>query len=185
MLRLFCLVLLGTLGLPGRAMATDYAVQKQASTLGFTGTFQGAPFHGTFSRWDANIRYDPADLGHSRLDVTVDMTSASTGEPDRDDALPGADFFNAMAYPKAHYLSTGFRRESGGQVVANGNLTLRGVTRPISLTIDFAPQDNGATLDASGTIDRLAFGVGGGEYADTSVIGGAVNIHAHLVLTPR
>jgi polyisoprenoid-binding protein YceI len=70
-------------------------------------------------------------------------------------------------------------------VIADGNLTLRGVTKPVSLAVTFKPQGSGATLDVSGTVRRLDFGVGGGEYADTSVIGADVKIDAHLQLAAR
>lgn len=179
------LALLCALALPGACLATDYVVQPGPSTLGFTGTFQGGEFHGSFARWNASIRYDPTKLATSKFDVSVDMTSASTGDSDRDQALPGADFFNAMAYPSARFVTTGFRRITNQHVIAEGNLTLRGVSKPVSLDITFTPQAQGATLDATGTLNRLDYGVGGGEYADTSVIGAQVKVAAHLVLMPR
>jgi polyisoprenoid-binding protein YceI len=169
--------------LPGLAGAADYAVQP-GSKLGFTGTFQGASFDGTFGKWTAAISYDAAKLAASKFDVDVDLASVKTGDKDRDGALPGADFFNVAKYPKAHFVTTGFR-QNGAQVIADGNLTLRGVTKPVSLNVNFKPAGAGATLDVAGTIKRLDFGVGGGDYADTSVIGGDVKVNAHLVLTPK
>lgn len=177
-------VLLMPLILPGLAAATDYRVQQAQSRLGFAATFQGAQFEGSFARWSAAIRYDPAHLETSRFDVTVDTSSATTGDDDRDKALPGADFFNTMKYPQAHYATTGFRH-AGNQVIADGQLTLRGVSRPLSLTVTFVPRQGGATLDVAGTLQRLDYGVGGGEYADTSVIGNPVKVSGHLVLVAK
>jgi polyisoprenoid-binding protein YceI len=178
------LAMLCALALPRLGLAAHYAVQP-ASTLGFTGTFQGGEFHGSFDKWNASISYDPTNLAKSKFDVSVDMTSASTGDSDRDQALPGADFFNAMAYPTARFVTSGFRRITNQHVIAEGNLTLRGVSKPLNLDITFTPQAQGATLDATGTLNRLDYGVGGGEYADTSVIGAQVKVDAHLVLMPR
>lgn len=178
------LVLLLALALPGVAAATDYTVQPAASTLGFSGTFQGEAFHGHFGQWTATISYDDADLAHSAFDVTVTLASVKTGDNDRDSALPGSDFFNAAKFPTAHFVSTGFRR-NGAQVVADGKLTLRGVTHPVSLDVKFQPAAGGATLDVDGTVHRLDFGVGGGDYADTSVIGADVKVTAHLQLTAK
>jgi polyisoprenoid-binding protein YceI len=178
--------LLLCLALPAAATAADYRVLQEQSTLGFTASFQGAPFQGSFAQWHAAIRFDPAHPANSRFDVTVDTTSASTGDSDRDGALPGADFFNATKYPQAHYVTTGFSRMDGTRVMANGNLTLRGATHPLSLTVTFTPQAGGtALMDVSGTLKRLDYGVGSGEYADTSVIGNDVTIKAHLVLAPK
>jgi polyisoprenoid-binding protein YceI len=182
MTRLAPLVL--TLALPGLASAADYAVQPATSKLGFTGTFQGQSFDGTFGKWTAAISYDAAKLATSKFDVDVDLANVKTGDNDRDSALPGADFFNVAKFPKAHFVTTGFR-QNGAQVVADGNLTLRGVTKPVSLNVTFKPQGTGATLDVSGSVKRLDFGVGGGDYADTSVIGADVKINAHLVLTAK
>ncbi|NUO73484.1 MAG: YceI family protein [Frateuria sp.] len=178
--------LLFCLALPGTAAAADYRVQQDQSRLGFSATFQGASFQGSFSQWHADIRFDPTHLGTSKFDVSVDTTSAATGDSDRDGALPGADFFNATKYPQAHYLTTGFMRLDGNRAIARGNLTLRGVSHPLNLTVTFTPQPGGgALMDVTGTLKRLDYGVGGGEYADTSVIGNDVTVNAHLVLAPK
>lgn len=183
--RLFAALLL-CLPLPMAAAAADYRVQQDQSTLGFSATFQGASFQGHFAQWHAAIRFDPVKLADSSFDVTVDTTSAATGDDDRDGALPGADFFNATKYPQARYVSTGFSRVDGTRVIAHGTLTLRGETRPLDLAVAFAPQAGGtATLDVTGALKRLDYGVGSGEYADTSVIGNDVTINAHLVLAPK
>mgnify|MGYP001556047803 CR=1 FL=1 len=177
-------ILLLAFVLPGMAAATDYKVQTAASQLGFSAVFQGESFDGHFGQWTAAISYDPANLAASKFDVEVTLASAKTGDSDRDSALPGKDFFDTTKFPTAHFATTGFRRQ-GEQVIADGNLTLRGVTKPVSLAVTFKPQGSGATLDVSGTVRRLDFGVGGGEYADTSVIGADVKIDAHLQLAAR
>jgi polyisoprenoid-binding protein YceI len=177
--------LLLCLALPVAAQAADYRVLKDQSTLGFAATFQGAPFQGSFAQWQASIRFDPAHMANSKFDVTVDTTSAATGDDDRDSALPGADFFNATKYPQAHYVTSEVVR-AGDHLLARGNLSLRGQTHPLSLTVTFTPQPDGtAAMDVSGTLKRLDYGVGGGEYADTSVIGNEVTVKAHLVLAAK
>jgi polyisoprenoid-binding protein YceI len=178
------LAILIALALPLAATAADYSVQPAQSQLGFSGTFQGAAFNGHFTQWTAAISYDPAHLVSSKFDVTVMPASAVSGDKDRDGAMPGSDFFSVAKFPTAHFVSTAFR-QSGAQIIADGNLTLRGVTKPVSLTVTFKPQGNGATLDVSGTVKRLDFGVGTGDYADTSVIGADVKIDAHLQLAPK
>jgi len=175
--------LLLALALPGAALAADYAVQP-ASTLSFTGSFQGASFAGSFKQWHAAISYDPAQLAQSKFDVDVTMVSVAVSDKDQQSALPGKDFFDVAQYPTAHFVTTGFR-QVGGKVIADGTLTLRGVTKPVSLAVDFKPQGKNATLDVDGTLKRLDFGVGGGDYADTSVIGADVKVHAHLVLVAK
>jgi polyisoprenoid-binding protein YceI len=177
-------ILLLALALPCAAAATDYTVQPAGSTLGFSNTFQGESFNGQFGQWTAAISYDAANLASSKFDVEVTLASVKTGDADRDGALPGPDFFDTAKFPKAHFVTTGFR-QSGGKVIADGTLTLRGVTKPVTLEVTFKPQGSGATLDVAGTVKRLDFGVGTGDYADTSVIGGDVKVIAHLQLAPK
>lgn len=178
------LAILLALALPFTAAATDYTVQPASSTLGFSNTFQGESFDGKFGRWTAAISYDAANLASSKFDVEVDLASAKTGDSDRDSALPGSDFFDVAKFPKAHFVTTGFR-QVGGKVIADGTLTLHGISKPVSLDVTFKPQAGGATLDVAGTVKRLDFGVGTGDYADTSVIGGDVKVTAHLQLAAK
>ncbi|MGP1665882.1 MAG: YceI family protein [Rhodanobacter sp.] len=177
-------ILLLALTLPSIGAAADYSVQPDASKLGFNAIFQGESFDGQFGQWSAVIRYDAADLASSKFDVEVTLASVKTGDSDRDTTLPGVDFFNVAKFPTAHFVTTGFH-QSNGKVIADGNLSLRGVTRPLSLAITFKTQGDGATLDVVSTVKRLDFGVGAGDYADTSVIGPDVNITAHLQLLAK
>lgn len=182
-IRIPSLALALALAVPCLANAADYTVQP-GSTLSFTSNFQGSSFAGHFEKWTAAISYDPTQLATSKFDVTVNLATAKTGDNDRDSALPGTDFFDVAKYPQAHFVTTAFHQQ-GNQVIADGMLTLRGVTKPVSLSVTFKPQGQAATLDVSGTVKRLDFGVGGGQYADTSVIGPDVKVTAHLVLAGK
>ena len=172
------------LAVPFAATATDYKVGP-GSTLGFSGKFQGQQFDGTFGKFDAAISYDPANLATAKFDVTVDVATAKTGDGDRDNALPTPNFFDASKFPKAHYVTTGFTRDAKGGVVANGNLTLHGVTKPLALKVAFKPAAGGANLSVTGTLKRLDFGVGSGEYKDTGTIADEVLVNGTLNLLPK
>lgn len=173
-----CLTLL--LAYAGTTMAAEYSMTK-GSTLGFTGIFQGEEFKGKFGDFQAAIRYDPADLSTARFDVTVQLASASTGDVDRDQSLPGSDFFNIAKFPTAHFITRSFRQQ-GDKVIAEGTLELKGASKPVNLEVDFTPREGGATLDVSAKLNRLDFGIGSGDFADTSTIGADVSINAHLEL---
>ncbi|MCW8808324.1 MAG: YceI family protein [Rhodanobacter sp.] len=177
-------ILLLALALPCAAAATDYTVRPKLSRLTFHGIYQGEAFEGHFDQWTAAISYDPADLEHSKFEVEVTTASAHTGDHDQDSALPGPSFFDVKKFPTAHFVTTGFRRQ-GNQVIADGQLTIRDVTRPVSLSVAFVPQGTGASLAVAGTVRRLDFDMGTGEYADTSVIGPDVKVTAHLQLTAK
>lgn len=174
------LCLFALTALCGHALAADYQVNN-GSTLSFSGTFQGEKFNGSFARFEARIRYDASNLDASKFDVSVDLSSVTTGDKDRDDALPGPEFFNVAKFPSAHFVTRQFKR-SGDQVIAEGTLTIKSIDKPVDLLVTFAANDAGVTLDVSTEVKRLEFDIGSGDYADTSTIADEVQIKAHLEL---
>lgn len=178
-------VLLAALVAGSPALARTWNVDAAHGTLTFTNTYQGVEYTGRFRRFDAVIDYDPNDLAHAKFDVTVDITSLDTQNDERDQAALGADFFDTAKFPKAHFVTTAFRKAADGKVLADGVLTLRGVSKPVALTVLFKPNGNGATLDVMAQLKRLDFGIGAGQWADTSMIGDGVTVHARLQLQAR
>ena len=170
-------------GMAMPAVAATWQVDAAHSTLAFTNSYQDVRYTGHFKRFTAKIDYDPADLAHAKFDVSVDIASLDTRNAERDHAALGADFFDATKFPKAHFVTTAFHKAADGKVVADGTLTLRGVSKPVVLDVVFTPHGNTATLDVTAQLKRLDFGVGTGEWADPSLIGDGVSVHGHLVLT--
>lgn len=164
------------------ALARTWQVDAAHSTLTFTNTYQSVTYTGQFRKFTAAIDYDAADLAQAKFDVSVDITSLDTQNSERDSTALGADFFDAARFPKAHFVTTAFRKLANGEVVADGTLTLRGISKPIALNVKFVPNGNTATLDVTAHVKRLAFGIGAGQWSDPSMIGDDVAVHGHLVL---
>jgi polyisoprenoid-binding protein YceI len=165
------------------ALAATWQVDAAHSTLEFTNSYQNVQYTGQFKRFNAKIDYDPADLAHAKFDVTVDITSLDTQNAERDHTALGVDFFDTAKFPRAHFVTTAFHTEADGKVVADGTLTLRGVSKPVELQVQFAPHGNTAKLDVTAQLKRLDFGIGTGQWADPSLIGDGVTVHGHLALT--
>lgn len=161
-------------------LAADY-VQQPGSTLAFAGKYQGEVFTGRFPAFTTRLAFDPARLDAARLDVTIPLAGATTGNADYDGELKGSAFFDYAKFPKARFVSTAVREE-GGKLVADGNLTIRDKTKPVQLKLDFKPAGSGATLDVQAALKRLDFDVGTGEWTDTSLISGDIAVTSHLVL---
>ncbi|MBO9558231.1 MAG: YceI family protein [Caulobacter sp.] len=152
-----------------------WAVAK-SSTLSFSATWAGDAIDGQFKRWTADILFSPEALDRSKLTVSIDMTSASTGDDQRDSSLPSDDFFAAATHPKATFTASKFRKTGEGRFVADGTLDLRGVKKPVSLPFTLKIDGDTATARGVTTLDRTAFGVGQGEWASTDQIGGKVKV---------
>lgn len=172
-------------GAPAALGATPWTAEAARSRLTFVATQAGGEFEGRFHRFSPTILFDPADLAGSRFSVAIDAASAETGEQDRDNTLKGKDFFAVEQWPSARFESTSFRASGNGGYEATGRLTLRGVTREVRLPFTFKPSVDGrsAVLAGGTTVQRLAFGVGQGEWQDTQWVGNEVRIRFELVLT--
>lgn len=96
------------------ALAHTWQVDPAHSTLTFTNSYQNVRYTGQFRRFTAAIDYDPSDLAHAKFDVTVDIISLDTHNSERDQAASGADFLDTAKFPRAHFVTTGFRKASNG-----------------------------------------------------------------------
>lgn len=128
-----------------------------------------------------------ATIADSTVNVTIDATSIDTNNPQRDGHIKSADFFEVETYPTWTYRSTGVRAD-GDELVIDGELTIKGVTRSVPLAVEvggFGPDAYGGIrsgFSASATINRNDFGVdismpldGGGV-----VVGEKVQIHLEI-----
>ena len=167
----------------GQAAAADY-VQAPGSTLVFASNYQGETFTGRFGSFTTTMRFDPKQLATSQLDVAIQLAGTQTGNKDRDDTLVSADFFNVCKFAQARYTATKFRALGGNQYAADGTLTLRGASKPVTLTFTWTPGAQ-PVLTGKATVKRLDFGVGGGDWADTSTIPNEVAISTKVILKPK
>jgi polyisoprenoid-binding protein YceI len=118
---------------------------------------------GLFATFSGEITTAP-DLRDSNVSVTIDATSIDTANQGRDDHIRSADFFEVVNHPAITFVSTGVRDE-GGELFVDGNLTIRGTTRAVTLALEtpeFGPNPQGGTkagFSATTEINRSDFGV--------------------------
>ena len=165
------------------ARATGWAVDRARSTLGFTGNQGGTPFSGHFDRWQADIDFDPAhpDLGHAR--VNIDMASAATGEAQRDQALPQADWLDTTHFPQAQFEAVSFVAKGGNAFDASGKLTIRGVAKTVVLPFTLDVQGNVAHAVGKLDIVRTDYGVGQGAWGNGQMVALEVSVTFDLLAT--
>lgn len=168
--------------LPAPAFAADYA-QAPGSTLVFAGKYQGEVFTGKFPGFATRLSFDPKQLAASKLEVTIPLATANTGNADYDGELRGSAFFDAATFPQAKYTATKFRALGGNRYAADGALSLHGVSKPVTLEFTWTAGAR-PVLAGKATVKRLDFGVGGGEWADTALIPDAIAISTKVVFAP-
>jgi polyisoprenoid-binding protein YceI len=104
------------------------------------------------------------DVTQSTVEVELDPATIDTRDAGRDEHLRSADFFGAEEFPTISFVSTGLRRD-GGEWVLDGDLTIKGISRPVRLDVEFLGAANdpwgGSRLGftASGELDREDWGL--------------------------
>lgn len=121
---------------------------------------------GTLSKPTGLVTLDGNDITKSSVEATIDTTTVNTNNDARDKHLKSPDFFDVEKFPTMTFKSTSLSN-AGGKLTLTGNLTLNGVTKPVTLALDgpAAPQPGprGSTVSgfsATGTIHRTDFGFG-------------------------
>jgi len=134
------------------------------STIGFVVRhLMVSKVRGRFTQFEAQVITAPSPLG-SFATAAIDLSSVDTGNQARDDDLRSTNFFDVASHPKMTFRSTGIRADEGNFIV-DGELTIRGVTRTVSLAVEvngFGPDGYGGTragFSAIGEINRMDFGV--------------------------
>jgi polyisoprenoid-binding protein YceI len=167
----------------GGAWAGSWQGDGKAGTLEFTAIQAGARFTGRFADFHVDLDFDPAAPARARLHVTISTASADTQDDDRDGILKSEDFFWSGRHPQAVYHAEGFERDGKGWR-AQGELTLRGVTKKVPVHFELAPGTVRLGMKGGAELRRLAFGVGQGDWASTEWIGDEVGIAFDLGLRP-
>lgn len=149
---------------------STWLVDKTHAKVGFTVThLLLSEVDGNFKTFNAKINATKADLSDAVFEMTADINSINTDNERRDGHLQGADFFDAARYPALTFKSTSFTRTEGKSYKLVGNLTMHGVTKPITLMAVLTgpitangPQgkQEKVGMKVSGTLNRMDFGVG-------------------------
>lgn len=163
------------------AEAAHWNVDYGRSSLGFTVNWAKEPFSATFKSWKADIDFDPSDITHARTDVSIDPSSEKSDEPDFDEGLRGALGFDVKKFPAARFTAARFTHKSGDNYVAEGTLTIRGVSKAITLPFVLAIKGDEAHMTGKAVVMRTDFGVGSGLWAKPEPVAHEVAVTIDLV----
>lgn len=180
--RLVTLVAAATLLVALPASAQQKLIPTQ-SDISFTFRQMGVPVDGKFKKFDAHISFDGAQLATSKVTLTVDLASATLGEPAADAELPKAEWFNTAKFPQASFVSSSFKRLGPGKYEVAGKLSIKGQSHDVIVPISLTQADGVTTAAGSFPLKRLTFKVGENEWSDTSLLADPVQVKFKLVLS--
>jgi len=181
-------ILTGILALSGPwaiAQTSTWVPDKAHSAVQFSVLHLGlSHVTGRIGNVGGTVVWNDADITKSSVNVTIDVSTVDTGESPRDNHLKSADFFDVAQFPTATFASTSVSKTADGLIV-NGNLTLHGVTKPVTLNVegptgpvpgmDHKPH---AGFAATATLDRTAFGIG--SKFPEAVVGNTIKLNIDL-----
>lgn len=150
--------------------------------------------HGVFNRFDGSVNFDEADPAKTTVDIKIEMDSIDTRDEKRDAHLRSADFFDVEKYPTMTFKSTKVEMIDETSAKLTGDLTIRDVTRPVTLNVEFLGKQKApwgvtnAGFSASSRLNRKDFGLnwnvalesGGWLVGDTVEI--AIELELHEVV---
>jgi len=148
---------------------TTWTADPYHSKLGFTVTHLGiADVPGHFDKYDVSIVSSKEDFSDAVVELTVQTNSISTRVDPRDEHLRSADFFDVEKYPTMTFKSTSIKKAGKDSYTLKGDLTLSGVTKPVTMTMNYRgttanPNANGAPvagIQIVGEFKRSDFGFG-------------------------
>ncbi len=181
--------LLGTAlfaALSASALAAPQRVEIDTShtrVLYFINHLGFSEMYGDFGGYQIDLNLDTADLTQSSVKVTIDTASVDMRHAGLNDHLKGADFFNVAQFPNMQFESTGVTQTGEGKLAVAGNLTLLGVTKPVTLEVTVNKigehpmrKTPWVGFGATATIKRSDFGL---SYA-VPAVGDEVNIQISL-----
>lgn len=120
---------------------------------------------GSFQQFDASMDSTADDFSDAKISFEADVNSISTNNEQRDEHLKSDDFFSAAQFPTIQFVSSSFTKKSGSDYTLKGDLTIKGVTKPVELAVEFGGTmtdfygQNKAGFEISGKISRSEFGL--------------------------
>ncbi len=152
---------------PAQIQAGAYAVDAGHTQVGFTVSHMGfSNYSGGFSEVSGTLDLQPKSPAQSSLKITIPVASVTTTSSKLTDELKGDQWLDATKYPEMTFVSTKVTPEGKDKAKVAGNLTLHGVTKPVTLDVTLVgagvnPLSKKYTVgfDAKGTIKRSEFGV--------------------------
>jgi polyisoprenoid-binding protein YceI len=177
--------LLLSLALPSLALATPqvFKVDPDHSSVGFTIRHFVSTVPGRFKEFEGTIKYDRQNPAASSVEFTIQAASIDTDNADRNNHLKSPDFFDVQKFPTLTFTSTAVQAKDANTLSVNGNLTIHGVTKPVTIPVSFlgtvkTPKGDKAGFETAFTIDRKEYGVQWNRALDTggTILGDDVKI---------
>ncbi len=143
---------------------------------------------GSFKTFSGDITSKHTDFDNADIHFTLDVNSIDTNQPLRDEHLKASDFFDSKEFPKIDFESTSFVKEEGDEYKLKGNLTVKGITKPVVFDVEYggSEKDQRGSIkhgfEVSGKINRKEFGLTYNAFTETGglALGEDIKVTANI-----
>ncbi len=146
--------------------ATQWAIDPTHSEVQFkVKHLMVSTVTGLFTHYEGTLTMNGDDFEDATIAFSADVASITTGNEQRDGHLKSADFFDAENFPKLTFTSTSMKKTGDDSYELTGDLTIRGVTKPVTLKAEYGGQmqdfygQTKAGFEVNGTVKRKEFGL--------------------------
>jgi len=181
--RIVCSYVLGLALAAGAAHAENVVIDQ--SEIGFTVKQMGVNFAGRFTRWKADVVFEPRALARSKADIDVELASIDLASAESEAEAKSARWFDTGKFHVARFTSTSIRDLGDNHFDVVGKLSLKGVTRDYTVPIAVKTDATGHRIvEGTFSLNRRDYSIGQGEWADPSIVGDNVQVRVRMVLRP-
>lgn len=164
------------------APAMGQTVVPAQSEIVFVSRQMGVPIEGRFKRFDAQLSFDPRRPEAATVALTVAMASAAFGASEAEAEVAKPAWFDVARFPQATFQSAAVKPLGEGRFAITGRLTVKGTARELAVPVTITQSGRSGTVLGSFTLKRLDFGIGEGEWADTSLVANEVQVRFRIAL---
>jgi polyisoprenoid-binding protein YceI len=170
------LLMLAPLLAVGLAGAAPFKADPAASNVTAVFRQMNVPVEARFKSFGAQLDYDAAHPEAAKAQVTVDTGSLDLGDPEYNREVAKKEWFNAAQFPKASFVSSSIKPAGAGKLAVAGKLTIKGRTAEVSFPVVSKVEGGRQVFEGQLPIRRSTFGIGEGEWKDTSIVADEVVI---------
>lgn len=166
------------------AQASEYnQVQTEVSEIRFSYTQMGVTMRGGFSRFTAELRFDPEQLDQAYVMIDVDLASIDTGIREADTEVTKPAWLHTAEFPTARFESNDVTALDEHNYTVSGNLTIKGTTQEISVPATFAAENGVGVFTGAFRINRGDFAIGEGAWASFDMVANAIKVEFQMTAT--
>ncbi len=166
--------------------AVEYSsIDAAKSKITFTSKLMGSKISGSFGKFSGKVSFNPEEPEKAKANLAIEVSSFNAGGDELQEEAKGKDWFSAKLFPTANYVTESVKASGSNSLDVRGTLTIKGKAVPLLIVVKYQPQGKQMVFDASFQVLRLDFGLGAGNWADTSAVANEVPVNVHLVLNQK